>query len=221
MLKIYISILFVSVVLFISGCGAGGELSGLNQNEYKIVKERQEFEKNQNAMMTFEVQNDTNDMLTMLLDAHVKIMYKINIDAVSKVASVSLIESKNLNLNKILIPTKDYYYDSVNESLYLAVDIPYIYMLENELSLDVNIIGSRGIGKKSTAFSKNIKINFQTQPMKANGQEYMSFEFEDGILSKDVDPFILCMIKMEVESANIDRFSQGYIHKYKSVLGVD
>ena len=86
MLKIFTKSLLISFIILLSvGCGSSNkELEGLNETDYKIVQERLDFERIQKTDMNFDIDKDTDKSLTMLLDAHIKIMYKINLAGVKK-----------------------------------------------------------------------------------------------------------------------------------------
>lgn len=217
MLKSYISLLLIATATFFVGCGgASSELDGLNENEYQIVKERQDFEKKIAADMVFNIANETRENLTMLMDAHVTIMYRIELAGIKEISVAQLVEDEFLNINKTLIATRDFYYDSVNQALYFAVDVPYIYMLENHFSYKLHL---SMIDQNKMYANKTVTLQFRAQPMSDNGESYLSFTYEDSILSDDVDPFILSTIEQELTQTNVARFAPNYRQKYASLLG--
>ena len=223
MLKIFTKISFVSLLILLSvGCGSSNkELSGLNDNDYKIVKERLDFEKAQKADMNFDIDKDTDKRLTLLLDAHVKIMYKINLkgEKRTKIKNVLYIEvnsNKRVQLNKLLLEKKDFYFDSVNNAVYVAIEIPYIYLLDKKfkLSLDMTMATS-----KRQLVKRAVSMLYETAPMSDNDENYMSFKYSKNFEADSVDPYILSMIESELQSTNLSAFDSDYKARHTKIFG--
>lgn len=217
MLKLFINFLLLSLIIFLIGCSSSVE-PGMKKSNYQIIKEREEFEKKVNADLITTIENNTHTSLSLLMDAHVKILYKIDLPQTYEVSLVKLKEDKNLNINKYLIPIKDYYHDTVTEALYLALEIPYIHILDNELSYSLQITTTN---KKKEYKEKKYTLVFRTKPMSDNGEKYLSFEYKNSFYDEDIDPFIKAMIIQEKQNANLNRFSKEYIQKYSKLLRID
>lgn len=218
----FTKILIVSIIVLLgSGCGSTNkQLDGLNENDYKIVQERLDFEKAQNAYMNFDIDKNTNESLTLLLDAHVRIMYKINLKGqkktkVKSILHIDLTSDKRVHLDKLLIEKKDYYFDSVNNAVYLALDIPYIYLLDKKFSLNLSLAM---ITNKRKFVQRDITMLYETGPMKDNDENYMSFKYSKNFEADNVDPFILSMIQSEVQNANLSAFDTQYKNRHKRLL---
>jgi len=214
MLKLFTKTILTTLLFsFLVGCSSGNkELKGLNDAEYRIVQGRLDFEKSQDADINFEIDKNTDKSLTMLLDADTKIMYKINLkgqkrDKTKSILSVFETAKGRVNLNKLLIEKKDYYFDSVNNALYVAIEVPYIYLLDKKTSLELNIMMAT---KNRTLSVRNIKMLYETAPMKENGEKYMSFKYVKSFESDDVDEFILSEIKNELKHVDMKHFSDAY-----------
>lgn len=225
MLKYFIRRLFlVALILLFTACSSRNkELEGLDDASYKIVQERLDFEKNQQPAMTFEIDKNTNKSLSMLLDAHVKIMYKINLQGEkrSKVKSILHIESsanKKVKLHKLLIQKNDYFFDSVNNAVYLVIDIPYIYMLDKKLKLEISM---SMVTKERELKQRNITMLFETGAMSDNGEKYMSFKYEKSFDSPDVDEYILSTIESELQHSKRSHFEKEYLARHRELFGVD
>lgn len=224
MLKLLTNIFYAFVLtLLVSACSSTNkELDGLDEVSYKIVQERLDFEKNQNPAMTFEIDKNTDSSLSMLLDAHIKIMYKINLKGSksSKVKSILHIElnsDKRVKLHKLLIQKNDYYFDSVNNAVYVVIDMPYIYMLDKKLTLELSM---SMITKKRKLVTRDISMHFETAPMQDNDEKYMSFKYENSFNSDKVDPFILSMIRSELRKSNKSNFDSDYVNRHKKLFEV-
>jgi len=222
MLKILTKVLLVSFVALLSvGCGSSNnELSGLDEKDYKIVKERLDFEKAQKAYMTFDIDKNTDKSLTLLLDAHVKVMYKINLkgEKKTKIKNVLFIElssNSKVHLEKLLLEKKDYYFDSVNNAVYVAIEIPYIYMLDKDFKLELDL--TMATAKRKLA-KRHVTMNYETAPMKDNDENYMSFKYSKNFESYDVDPYILSMIELELKNTNLSAFDKEYVNRHKKLL---
>jgi len=221
MLKLFTKITLPALLLsLLVGCGGSSnkELEGLNDVEYKIVQERLDFEKNQNADINFEIDKNTDESLTMLLDAHTKIMYKINLKGeknskIKSILNVTLNSTGRINIHKLLIERKDYYFDSVNNALYVAIEVPYIYLLDKKCSLTLDLTMAT---KKRYLAKRSIKMLYETAPMRDNGENYMSFAYEKSFESDDVDEFILSMIQSELKQANLAHFDAAYKKRHNT-----
>jgi len=214
MLKIFTKSLIIASILLLSiGCGSSNkELAGLSDTEYKIVKERLDFEKAQKADMNFEIDKNTDKSLTLLLDAHVKIMYKINLKGAKKtkiknVLHIELTSNKRVHLDKLLLEKKDFYFDSVNNAVYVAVDVPYIYLLDKKFKLNISMTM---VTNKRQYARRDVTMLYETAPMKDNDENYMSFKYEKNFESDNVDAYILSMIEQELQQANLSAFDSEY-----------
>jgi hypothetical protein len=218
MLKSFTSTIMVFGALFFTGClgGASNELDGLNENEYQIVKERQDFEKKTQADINFDIESGTNENVTLLMDAHVTVMYRVALQDIKEITNIRLQEKKHLNINKLLIATKDYYYDSVNNALYVALRIPYVYMLESSFTYTMDIAM---VDIQKLAQQRSLSLVFKSKPMSDNDESFLSFTYEDSFLSDNIDPFILNTIEAERAQTNLGRFSVEYRTKYEELLG--
>jgi len=208
MQKIYISITLFFLFI-ISGCGGTpSPMDKLNVEEYKIVMGRKDFQKKQNADINFIIDKKTDNALVELSDAHIKIMFKINLDRNSKyIQTIRLIQRNTLNLNRLLIPKKDYYYDSVSNAVYVSFVIPYIYLLDNKIyfNLQMNIAD-----KNMKLHQRVLVLLIKTKPMRDNGEKYMSFQYEKDFKGNNIDPYIKSMIKKELQHTNVKRFDTSY-----------
>jgi len=222
MLKIFTKSLLISFIVLLSvGCGSSNkELQGLNETDYKIVQERLDFERIQKADMNFEIDKNTDKSLTMLLDAHIKIMYKINLAGVKKtkiknILYVEVKSSKRVQLNKLLLEKKDYYFDSVNNAVYVAVNIPYIYLLDNKFKLDISL---SMVTKKRQFVKRDVTMMYETGPMRDNGENYMSFKYEKNFESENLDAYVRSMIQSELRSANLSAFDTNYKSRHRKLF---
>jgi hypothetical protein len=225
MLKLFTKTLLASLLaLLVVGCGSSNnELDGLNENDYKIVKERLDFEKAQNAYMNFDIDKDTDDSLTLLLDAHVKIMYKINLkgqkkNKVKNVLHIDLTSNDIVHLDKLLLEKKDYYFDSVNNAVYVAITIPYLYLLDKNFEMKLSL--SMATTKRQLV-RRTINMRYETAPMADNNEDYMSFKYVKNFEADNIDPFILSLIKKELEHANISAFDDNYIKRHQKIFNGD
>lgn len=215
------SLLISFIVLLSVGCGSSNkELAGLNETDYKIVQERLDFERIQRADMNFDIDKNTDTSLTMLLDAHIKIMYKINLNGVKKtkiknILYVELNSHKRVQLNKLLLEKKDYYFDSVNNAVYVAVEIPYIYLLDNEFKLDIALTM---ITNKRQLVTRDVTMLYETAPMRDNGENYMSFKYERNFESENLDAYVRSVIRSELRSANLSAFDNDYKSRHKKLF---
>ena len=188
----------------------------LNKNDYKIVQERMDFERNQQADMTFEIDKNTDTSLTMLLDAHVRIMYKINLKKkMRNVLYAELISKKRVLFNKLLIEKRDFYFDSVNNTIYLVVSIPYIYLLDGKFKLDVAF---HMIDKRRKQYTRNVELYYETKAMKENGEKYMSFKFVDDFNSPNVDRYIKSMMIRELKNSYVPAFERSYKKRHRKIF---
>ena len=222
MLKIFTKSLLVTFIVLLSvGCGSSNkELAGLNENDYKIVQERLDFEKAQKADMNFDIDKSTDKSLTMLLDAHVKIMYKINLagEKRTKIKNILFIElnsNRRVQLNKLLLEKKDFYFDSVNNAVYVALEIPYIYLLDGKFTLDVAMTM---VTSKRQLVKRDVTMMYETAPMKDNDENYMSFQYTKNFESQNVDPYITSMINRELKSANLTAFDSDYKKRHQKIF---
>ena len=209
--------MFAATLFF--GCGGGNpELANLTEQEYKIVTERLDFEKNFDADMNFVVTSEAKSTKTMLMDAHVKIMYRIEMPKdIREVLAVRFEEKERVRLDKLMIPKKDYFYDSVNKAVFVGMKIPYIYMLDGILRTTLLV----GYTDKARRFhTRALPIVFETRPMEENGQKYPSFRYLESFDSEKVDSFIVEAIRQEVRHANISRFDKEYIARHKALFTV-
>ena len=218
MLKMFTKVSLLSfLITLIVGCGSSNkELSGLSDYDYKIVKERLDFERAQNADMNFDIDKNTNKSLTLLLDAHVKIMYKINLagENKTKIKNVLFIElnsNKRIQLNKLLLERKDFYFDSVNNAVYVAIEVPYIYLFDKKFKLDVAMTM---VTNKRQLVTRNISMMYETGPMSDNGESYMSFKYEKNFESNNLDDFISATIEDELRAANLSAFDKSYKNRH-------
>lgn len=224
MLRPVIKLLVVSLLTYLlSGCAnhTNNALDGLNEMEYKIVQERLDFEKNQNADMQFEINAYTNVATQMLLDAHVKIMYKINLkqdEPIKSVIHTTLSANNQMHFEKLLIEKKDYFFDSVNQALFLAIEIPYIYLLDNSTTLHLDIAM---MNKKRQLRHRSIDITYETRAMQENSEDYMSFKFEKSFDSPNVDNYILKMIKNELRQAYLPAFDDAYKQRHSKLFELE
>jgi len=217
--------LFISLLLFLTffmlGCNGGNaELDGLNDIEYKIVRQRLDFEKNQKVDMNFEVESATDKALVMLSDAHVKIMFKINLGEKTKKEIKSLLHirqkaTKHIVIDKLLVEKKDYFFDSVNQAVYVAMSVPYIYMLDNRLKVDLEIVG---ISRKRILKTRNLTLYFEMKPMKENSKRYLSFEYLKSFDDENVDEMTQSIIAKELMQTNKKHLQKEYVLKHKKLL---
>ncbi len=222
MLKMFTKILLVSSIVILSvGCSSSNkELDGLNDTEYKIVKERQDFEKAQKADMNFNIDKNTDKSLTMLLDAHIKIMYKINLKGekrtkIKNILYIELNSKKRVHLNKLLIEKKDYYFDSVNNAVYIAIVVPYIYLLDKKFTLDIDMTM---VTNKRQLATREVSMLYETAPMQDNKEDYISFKYSKNFEADNIDPYILSMINSELEHANLSAFDSAYKKRHQKIF---
>jgi hypothetical protein len=225
MLKIFTKSLLISFIILLSvGCGSSNkELEGLNETDYKIVQERLDFERIQKVDMNFDIDKDTDKSLTMLLDSHIKIMYKINLAGVKKtkiknILYVELNSNKRVQLNKLLLEKKDYYFDSVNNAIYVSVEIPYIYLLDNKFKLDISL---SMVTNKRQLVKRDVTMMYETRPMRDNDENYMSFKYEKNFESQDLDSYIRSMIHSELQNANLSAFDKDYKSRHRKLFTGD
>ncbi|SFV58763.1 hypothetical protein MNB_SM-7-1384 [hydrothermal vent metagenome] len=225
MLRRFISLFFVGIFsLFVVGCSSkNGELDGLSGEDYRIVQERLEFEKLQKAYMKFEIDKTSNKNLTLLLDGHVKIMYKINLagekkERIKSILYVELLSKEPVKVDRLLLEKRDYYFDSVNNALYVAVEIPYIYLLDKKYHFDLNLVMMR---KDRKLVTRKIGMYYKTAPMRDNSEPYMSFKYEKSFESDEIDPLIITFIKKELQYANLKAFDQAYLKRHEELLSED
>lgn len=216
MLKLSINLFLLSLGVFILGCG--GASNGIDKSSYQIIKEREDFEQKANAHLTTNIEANTYMSLALLMDAHVKILYKIDMPQTYDVSLIAIDESKNLNIHRFMLPTKEYYYDSVTKALYLTLEVPYIHILDNELVYTLKLY-TTNVAKQYE--EKKYTLAFRTKPMADNGEEYLSFEYKNSFDDADIDEFIKNTIALEKQSAAIQRFSADYVRRHASVLKVD
>jgi hypothetical protein len=218
MLKLFINLLILSLSFFILGCGGASGEAGMGKSSYQIIKEREDFEQKANAHITTTIEANTHTSLAMLMDAHVKILYKIDLPQTYDISLIALNEGKNLNIHRFLIPTKEYYYDSVSKALYLTLEVPYIHLLDNELTYSLELTTTNLAKLYET---KEYTLVFRTKPMADNGEEFLSFEYKNSFDDANIDAFIKNTIALEKQNAAIQRFSADYVKRHASILRVN
>jgi len=172
----YLLLSFTTLFLFI-GCGSSQNLT-LSKEYQKILREKNEFIAVIDPMAKVTINKNSFKTTTILPEAGNNILYSITIEEAQNIQSVFLSEQNNLNLSKILFKNKDYFYDSEKKELLLNLNIPYLYLIDNSIDLDILFIFEK---EDKTISSYERKFNFKYKPMKANDEGFLSYEYLESI----------------------------------------
>ena len=204
----------LAIIGLFTGCSIFTPMTEEEKKAYQIMLERKSFEDHHLASQQFKIDAATKKFSTMLLDAHTPFIYAIALPQYKEVGAVELVIDKGWNVDNLLVPKKDFFWDSVNKELLLPLTIPYIYMLDNEISLKAKI---HGVIDRSLVINEK-EILFYHKPLEDNDETYLSFSYLNSLKNEKIDPFIKAQVKSEFEKLNKTRVSKAIIKRLEDLI---
>ena len=198
--------LFLNILLIIAFAGCAS--TTLN-TQYKMSREKKAFIDNLTAMGVIQIDKNSLKTITILPEAGNNIVFRTTIEDAKNIVAIELTETKNLNLNQLLIKEKEYFYDRKNHELLISFNMPYLYFLKGSIDIKTKILY---LTKDKKIRTMNRSFVFKYKPMKNNGEDYLSYKYIDMDTKKldNLDNINQKHIKEEIELIDKNRVSSSY-----------
>ena len=216
-------ILYIILAFIISGCSVSTQKVKkiYTQKEYEIIKQREEFIKRVDAFLIHKMSKDVLSNYINLPTLSKQMLFIIPTDKMlDKVHYVINSENEKINIKFHLIDNMEYFYDEVNKELLVVYNLPFSYLLENNLVYNLKIVGSLNnkIIKKNIIFDFTYHFMKQAKYFNKNTNnpsfKFINFDARNLDLSEDIKS----SLKKERQRINIDKFSNKYKALYKKVI---
>jgi len=212
------SLIFLSILVYFSGCSSSIGTYNLENNiqNTDILRQKKEFLESKTAMAMVDLDKNSLKTIIVLPEGSNDILFTIDLSntPVHNVQSLFIQEDTKLYLSQILIKNKDFFYDIKENKLIISLNIPTIYLMDNNLDLDFFCIYDT---TEKTVESFHRKFIFKYKPMrKAEDGTYLTYEYMDNIYNNldNLNQGVKDLLLSELPRIDKERISD----KYKSYI---
>ena len=179
------------------------------KQEYEIIKQRDEFIAKINPVATQLLNKLSTKNIIYLVDLNQPLLFTIPIKDFKHIHYIEA-KQKQLAIDHLLIENAEYFYNSVDQNLYLVFNLPYVYFIEDRRIFDITIVGAPKPNKtekspKASAINKrSMQFEFVYQPMSNPNEGRFTFDYIK-MLDKNIASYIKQSIAQEKARLNTHR----------------
>lgn len=197
--------LIIAITLLLA-TGCAKQRLGDDEITYRYG-DRASFEKR--SSLRFDL--DRNAMIThiLLFEPRLTVQFMIPLFEVKDINFVRLKESRNLNIDRLLIPGGEYFWDRKVRRLLVQLQTPLVYFVEGSAAFEIEIAGDFD----GEAIELKRMIVFHWKPMRERADAALSFEYGNAL----GDEFMRInrqkyapLLREELLQTNAARFSAQY-----------